>query len=406
MPNPTTQRCEPLPTNYGTSELLAPWTYQSKEFLDLEIEHLFKNKWLLAGHVSDIPKQRDYLTFAALGEKALIVRGNDQRIRAFHNICRHRGAQLVEGARGQCQHVLICPFHGWTYHLDGRLASVPAEPTFANLDKSETGLVPLSMEIWMGFIFVCFRTTDELVSVAHAMQPVEELLSHYRLHQMQPLAGTRFHQVRPYNWKTIHDIDNEGYHVPLGHPMLQQLYGKNYRDDAMEHIPVSYGYLNEQPGKLWSVRHYQKLLPDFTHLPHEHQRLWIYVGIFPSMVFALYPDSMEFYMTLPITTESSRFLGSAYALPDERREAQAARYLNSRINRVTDREDNAFVRRLQNGMKSSAFPTPKLSSLEQGVRQFHKEIQHALPVANLANAPSPGQTAQINHEMAMRMNNE
>lgn len=386
----------------GNSNLLAPWTYQNEEFFGLEIEYLFKQNWLLVGHVSDIPEPRDYLTFDAVGEQALVLRGNDNEIRAFHNICRHRGAKILDPARGQCPHALTCPFHGWTYHLDGRLASVPAEPTFSNLNKDENGLMPLPFEIWMGFIFVRFCEPVQNAkhsSVAEIMQPVEALLAPYQMSQMKPLANTRFHAVRPYNWKTIHDIDNEGYHVPIGHPALQQLYGKNYRDDALANVPVSYAYLNEKPGKLWSVRHYQNLLPSYDHLPEDQRRLWLYVGIFPSMVLALYPDSMEFYMTIPLTTESSRFISSSYALPDERRETRAAQYLSMRINRTTDREDESFVRRLQTGMKSSAFPTPHLSSIEQNVRRFHQKIQHALPVATLANAPSSNTVAQVNQEM-------
>ena len=383
-------------------KLLAPWTYGSEEFLGLEVEVLFKRRWLLAGHVSDLPSARDYLTFNAFGESALVVRGNDNRLRAFHNVCRHRGARLLDDDLGQCPHRLTCPFHGWTYDLDGALLSVPAVDTFENLDLSENGLAPLRMEIWMGFIFVCFRGDDatDVPSVAQSMQPAERLLAPYRMSDMMPIAGARFGETRPYNWKVIHDVDNEGYHVPLGHPTLQQLYGRDYRDELVAHIPVSFAYLNEKPGKLWSVRHYQKLLPGFDHLPAEQQRLWLYVGIFPNLVLAMYPDSMEFYMTIPVSAESTRFVGGAYALPDARREVRAARYLNARINRITDREDNAFVRRLQAGMKSSAFPEPHLSSKEPGVREFHDKIRRALPVANLAEAPPAGAVARVNAEMS------
>lgn len=390
----------PLAFERRTGDLLAPWTYRSEEFLQLERAHLFHKHWLLAGHLGDLPEPRDYLTFDALGERALVVRGDDNRVRAFHNVCRHRGAKLVEGARGRCRRALTCPFHGWTYRLDGRLVGVPAAETFENLDKAENGLVPLPMEIWMGFVFVHFGAASvKPPSLAQTMKPVAHLAALYQLHKMKPIENSRFAELRPYNWKVIHDIDNEGYHVPNGHPALQQLYGNNYRDDVIDHVAVSYAYLNEQPGTLWSVRHYQKLLPTFAHLPPEHQRLWLYIGLFPNMVLALYPDSMEFYMTIPVDAKSTRLMGGAYALPDARRAARAAQYLGARINRVTYREDDEFVRRLQYGMTSSAFPQPRLSSIEQGVREFHREIQRALPVATLTNQPRPGTLAQVNAHM-------
>ena len=392
--------------NRHTGDLPAPWTYRSEEFLELETTHLFKQHWLLVGHLSDIPEARDYLTFEALGEQALVVRGDDNRVRAFHNICRHRGAKLVEGTRGRCRRALTCPFHGWTYRLDGSLVGVPAEDTFANLDKAKNGLVSLPMEIWMGFIFVRFGDASTVQPPpAQAMKPVEHLLTHYQLHKMKPIENTRFEVLRPCNWKVIHDIDNEGYHVPGGHPALQQLYGKNYRDDFIGDVSVTRGYLNEEPATLWSVRHYQKLLPAFSHLPHSQQRLWLYIGLFPSMVLALYPECVEFYMTIPVDARSTRLMGGTYALPGaefESREARAARYLGARINRVASREDDEFVRLLQCAMQSSAFPQPQLSSLEHGVRGFHQQIQRTLPVATLADQPHPGTLAQINAEMRLK----
>ncbi len=399
--------------DHRTGDLLAPWTYHSGEFLELEKLHLFKENWLLACHISEIPEARDYRTFDALGERALLVRGDDDQVRAFHNVCRHRGAKLVDGAGGRCPRALTCPFHGWTYRLDGRLVGVPAQATFPHLDKSQNGLVPLPMEIWMGFVFVYFGSpgshvesaTEQPPALAQTMKPVERLVSHYQLHNMQPIAGSRFDELRRCNWKVFHDIDNEGYHVPNGHPALQQLYGKNYRDDFVGDISVTHGPLNEERATLWSVRHYQKLLPTFDHLPPAHQRLWLYIGLFPNMVLALYPDSMEFYMTIPVDAESTRVIGGAFALPappETSREVRAAQYLGTRINRVASREDDEFVRRLQEGMKSGAFPQPKLSSIEHGVRAFHREIQHVLPVATLANQPRPGTLAQVNAEMTIQ----
>jgi phenylpropionate dioxygenase-like ring-hydroxylating dioxygenase large terminal subunit len=228
---------------------------------------------------------------------------------------------------------------------------------------------------------------------------VEQLVGAYQLEQVLPVEGSRFRIERPYNWKIIHDIDNEGYHVPVGHPALQQLYGKHYRDTEIGGIPVSMAELNEEPAKLWSVRRYQKLLPTYDHLADNLQRTWNYVAIFPSMVITLYPDSVGFYMTLPLGIDSTLYLGAAYARPDDRREARAARYLNQRINRDTDAEDEDFVRWMQEGMNSSAFPQQQLSSLEHGVRGFHRSIQARIPAARLTRAPQAGSVADVNRKM-------
>ena len=383
--------------NNAQSDLLAPWTYYSTEFLELEQNHLFKTHWLLAGHISDIPHPQNYLTFDAVGERALIIRNQDGKIRAFHNVCRHRGAKLVDSERGTCGRTLSCPFHGWTYCLDGELLSVPAAQTFENLDISQNGLVPLDLEIWMGFLFIRFGGTGD--SVADSLEPIKELVTPYQLEKIEPIAGSRYQETRPYNWKIIHDIDNEGYHVPTGHPALQQLYGKTYEDSEMGGVLVAQGQINDNPGRIWSVRQYQKLLPQFDHLPDHNQRAWLYFNIFPSMVIGLYPESIEFYMTLPNTVDSTWYLGASYGVPDDRREVKVARYLSARINKLTEKEDASFMRWMQLGMNSSAFPKPKLSSKEENVRRFHKRIQSELPVAQLANEPKSGDVQNINHRI-------
>ncbi len=381
------------------TELLAPWTYFSQEFFDLEIEHLFKPNWMLAGHVSELSQPRDYITFDGFGERAFILRGDDNQIRGFHNVCRHRGARLVEGNGSNCPHALSCPFHGWTYDLTGKLIAVPAKNTFSDLNQENNGLIPLDLEVWMGFVFIRFQPGGK--SLSETMAPVGSLISPYNIGAASKIPATQFADSKPYNWKVIHDIDNEGYHVPVGHPALQQLYGKDYSDNYVGDISVSKGYLNQKPGKLWSVKQYQKLLPKFDHLPEDMQRLWLYIGVFPNLVIGLYPESIEFYMTIPESPTSTRYTGGSFGLPDARREVAAARYLNRRINDTTTDEDEKFVRWMQAGMKSSAFPEQKLSSLEQGVRNFHKDIQQVIPVARLANQPEAGTVAKLNSSLVI-----
>ena len=153
-----------------TVDLLPPWTYYNPEYYELEKEFIFKRNWLLVGHTSDIPDVGDYLTFDAVGERALIIRKEDRSIAAFHNVCRHRGAKVVESTQGNCPRALVCPFHGWSYHLDGSIRHIPKFDTFKNLNKESSGLVPVSLEIWNGFVFINF--TDGCKSVADTMAPL------------------------------------------------------------------------------------------------------------------------------------------------------------------------------------------------------------------------------------------
>ena len=106
-------------------------------------------------------------------------------------------------------------------------------------------------------------------------------------------------------------------------------------------------------------------------------------------------------MTLPVSLDTTQFIGRSFGLPDSRRETQAARFLNQRINYITDREDESFVRWMQDGMRSSAFPEQQLSSREQGVRAFHKRIQKVIPAANLLNRPDSGTLETVNQQLTV-----
>ena len=121
---------------------------------------------------------------------------------------------------------------------------MPYANTFKDLEKSKLSLVKAEHEIWHGFIFARFG--GDAPAIADTLAPVEKMLTSYRAAAMQPLRKP-FYETRPYNWKVIHDIDNEGYHVPIGHPGLQSLYGNDYKDLLMDDVPVSIG--NIQAGR-------------------------------------------------------------------------------------------------------------------------------------------------------------
>ncbi len=379
------------------SDLLPRWTYQSEQFLQLEIEYLFRRHWMLVGHISDVPEPGDYLTFDAFDEQVLVIRGRDNELRAFHNLCRHRGGRVMAGEAGKCRGAITCPFHGWSYDFNGKLLNVPSIETFKDLDVDSISLAGVELEIWFGFLFIRLEAGGP--SIAEELAPLASEVALYQPENLQPLLPAST-EIKPFNWKCIHDIDNEGYHVPVGHPSLEELYGGNYLDTIEHGIMVARAGINDKPARGWSVRHYKKLLPEFPHLPADKQRSWFYLMSYPNLIFGFYPDMMEIYMTLPETANRTRYLSRTYALPDDRRETKASRYLNLRINNETVEEDDTFVAWLQQGMKSSAWQQPHLSSLEEGVRYFHHCIQAALPIARQADAPPEHEMAGLNQQMA------
>ena len=178
---------------------LPGWSYHSEAFLDLERTHLFRSHWQIACHISDIPEPGAYQTFDAFGERALIIHGADGVVRAFHNICRHRGSRLVVNDSGRCKGALVCPFHGWVYNLDGTLRG-PAQPkSFPKLDCRKFGLPGIACEVWNGFVFIRFAEGPQ-PSVHELMSSHAEEISHYQMETIVPTSGL-YVQTSPVNWK-------------------------------------------------------------------------------------------------------------------------------------------------------------------------------------------------------------
>ncbi|MEJ8572192.1 aromatic ring-hydroxylating dioxygenase subunit alpha [Microbaculum marinum] len=377
---------------------LPAWTYTSDEITELEMEHMFRRSWLVAGHVSEIPDPGDFITHDIVDERALIVRGQDGAVRAFHNLCRHRGSRVVAEPTGNCGNRIVCPFHGWCYNADGSLRGRAAEKTFPAAEKSELGLKPVDMEIWHGLIFIRFKGDGP--SVAETMAPVEAEIAPYRIEDMKPLFP-RYKVEVDVNWKAMVDVDAEGYHVPIAHPSLMDLYGRTYRDEILENgIARSYGtFADSREGKIWSVRNYKRLLPDVEHLPESHRRAWVYFSIFTGTALQLFPDMVDFYQFYPLTTNRSVSWGASFALPDDRREMKAARYLNQRINEITTQEDTQLIKWSCEGMRSSGYDDFLLSDLELGVKHFHETLRDNIPVMSLPEPPPSGTVAQVNAAM-------
>ncbi len=371
------------------------WTYFNPELLEIEKEELFRRCWQLAGHVNDIPEAGQYRCFDVVGERALLVRGSDGKVRAFHNVCRHRGSRVVAAEEGRCKGAIVCPFHGWSYNLDGTLRAVRQPRSLPTLDPQSHGLVPLEFEIWHGLVFVRFAESAQ-PSVATLMAPFEKEVAAYRLAEMHPLGKIQTEELAV-NWKAVRDVDNEGYHVAMAHPSLQDLYGRRYVDDRHRRgVSRSFAPFNETESRRWSTSLYRKILPEATHLPESHKRAWLYLGLFPNVVLTFYPDSFGFYQEYPLGVDRTLQRFASYGLADDRREMRLARYLSRRIDSATSAEDHQLIGWSWEAMQSSGFSGYILSDLEAGVRDYHDRLREMIPITGLEEEPRPGRVAEIN----------
>lgn len=375
------------------------WSYHSDAMFALERENLFLTHWQVAGHVSDIPAPGDWLAFDLLGERAVVMRGQDGVVRGFHNLCRHRGARVVDGAQGHCKGAMVCPFHGWVYNLDGSLRGAARPDTFGEMDRRDFRLKPVEVETFQGFIFLRLHPGPQ-PSVAEWLAPFDADFAAYRAAGALPARVADWATDLPVNWKSVRDVDNEGYHVAMAHPALQDLYGRTYRDlhypGGLSH---SVGEFGDAPGRRWSVRQYLKLAPVQDWLPPHLRRSWTYYGVFPNIVFSFTPESIQFYHDLPLTPGLTRLSGRSYRHAHETRAMRAARHLSYRIDRDTAKEDRQLSIWSNESMRSAAFDAFHLSDLEWGVRRHHDALRALFPVLDQPEAPPEGELAARNAEL-------
>ena len=376
---------------------LPAWTYFNQELTELEYQRVILPSWQFVCHVNQLKNPGDFATLDMMRDSVLVMRGKDGEIRAFSNVCRHRGSKLLDGT-GSCKGRIRCPYHGWSYALDGRLGGVPAEQTFPGMKKADFGLKPVEMEIVLGLVFV--RLVSGGPSLEEMFKDFIEMVRPYRLEEMEPVKDLWTGSWNC-NWKVAVDNNLENYHVPIGHPGYHRMLDNDLMGEINEHgVAVSESVLKERPSPVWSERLYQKMAPEvLTDLPEKTRRTWLFFSMAPNIGIDIYPDSMDVFQILPQTAETCVMRYPVFSRPDARREAKVLRYLNARINRQVGHEDRDLSERVQMGLRSNGYEPGPLSNYEHAILDFHDRLRAACPVVTLPQAPAHGSLAAVNAAM-------
>lgn len=190
------------------AETLSPFCYTSDEFYEFEKEAVFNSEWLCVGRVSQLDKPGDYFTTSIVGEPLIVCRDLKGELHAMSAVCRHR-AMLVAKGNGN-KRSFVCPYHHWTYALDGSLRNGPAMDKTCNFSKSDIRLPPLKLEIWLGFIFVNFD--HDAAPLAPRLKYVEDAIQRYDIANAE-VVGPHQTSIFPWNWKVMFENNNDGYHA-------------------------------------------------------------------------------------------------------------------------------------------------------------------------------------------------
>lgn len=196
---------------------ITPDRYYSKEWADREWETIWTKTWQIAGVIQQVQKAGDWFT-ADLGTETIVcVRGEDDVVRAFYNVCQHRGMPVVPNGSGNAKR-LVCPYHGWAYNLKGILKTVPDEADFVQGSPcGKTNMVEIQCEVWAGFVW--FNMDKDAAPLKSFLGPIVDMIDTYPMDRM---VRTHWMTIEgEFNWKLIQDNFNESYHVPFVHPQTK-----------------------------------------------------------------------------------------------------------------------------------------------------------------------------------------
>ncbi len=338
--------------------------YTDAAVLELDYRALFGKRWLAIAREEDLAEAGSFLTLEIGGERILVVRGDDARLRAFHNVCRHRGSHLIDEPRGRLSGAIRCPYHAWAYAYDGRLTHAPR--TEAGFATENLGLTPVALDLFGGFIFICL--SEDAPSLAASFADLPDF-SRYRLREMR-----RAHRIDydiAANWKIAVENYSECYHCPSVHPQLSRLC--DLVSGHFEQGPsFNGGPMQLRPGfSTLSVSGQSKLGP-MHGLSGESAALVHYYVVYPNLMLGLHPDYVLVHTAWPLAPSRTR-VTCEWLFPPEH--LADPRFDASEIIEFwdeTNRQDWGLCERVQRGATSKGYREGPYHSSERCVHAFDR----------------------------------
>ena len=334
----------------------ASW-YVDPRVMELERRTVFAYSWQLVGRADQVREPGQYITWELAGEPLVVVRGNDSLLRGFFNVCRHHAAAVMTEKEGTTHH-LRCPYHGWTYTLEGELKGTPDFAGVCQFDRAANGLVPIQTAIWENWVFV---------KLDPGGPTLEEFLGADLLAQVRPLGFGSLHWMerRHYefncNWKVF--VDNYldgGYHIPYLHKGLDSVL--DYSKYTIEN--------GERFCLQWSPMVSQGAEAQTGAVRQGHRAL--YYWVYPNFMINWYEGVMDTNLVIPRGVDRTEVIFDFY-FPDVSDESHERNLASINVGQRIQDEDVAICKSVQRGLASRAYVAGRLSvRREAGEHLFHR----------------------------------
>jgi len=343
--------------------------YTSQAFHNLERSRIFEREWLCVGRAESLPKAGDFLTYRIGHQPIVVIRQKDGSLSAFSNVCRHRMMRLLDG-KGSCRRI-VCPYHAWTYEIDGRLIAAKHMDKTARFDMADHSLPPVRLEVWNGWIYVTLN--NRAAPVARKLAALDTVIGDY--HAGDYVEVDRQEHVWNTNWKLLTENFMEGYHLPVTHRKTVGVYfpveDTRFADGKADPNFTFQWFTKTEDAPVGTAH------PKNKTLKGDMRRTSVLGSVYPCHMFVLAPDHLWYLSLHPLGTDQVHILyGLAFA-PElmaetktlKSRIAEAKAYLDE-----TNAEDRFVVEGLCEGVKAPLAEPGPLSWLEKENLDFTRYI--------------------------------
>lgn len=351
---------------FERARAMPPSVYTSEDFLAHELRDIFAQDWFCVGRATALSKPGDYVTVELAGQAIIVLRNKEDQLRAMSNVCRHRMSTLLEGRGNKSS--IVCPYHAWTYNLDGSLRGAPAMTRNDGFCKEEYQLPEVRCEEWLGWVFVTLN--PEAGPVAGQLAKVEDLVGDY---DMGAYTETFFEtHVWNTNWKVLAENFMESYHLPVCH--AGTIGGLSKLDEMIcppGEAAFNYHTILKNDSLKIALAH-----PNNTRLEGERRRTTYLLAIYPSLLITLTPGYF-WYLTLhPLGVGQVRIGFGGGMSPDYVDDADAQAHFAQLKTLLDDVnvEDKGCTEKVYRGLSSQAAMPGHLSHLERPNFEFAQYI--------------------------------
>ena len=339
--------------------------YTSEDVFAREGDRIFSRSWLYAGRASRLAERGSFILCDVERESLLLVRDGGE-IRAFHNACRHRGTRLCTEPAGRFSRSIQCPYHAWTYGLDGRLLGAPHMEEVPGFSREDYPLHPVSVAAWEGCLFV--DLADDPPPLREALAPIRDRLGAWRLAELDVAHSLTYDADA--NWKLVFQNYSECYHCPTLHPQLNRL--TPYRDTTndLEEGGIVGGPMELTAGVESMTMNGRRAAPPLVS--GEDLRRVYYYTIFPNMFLSLHPDYVLIHRLQPIGPAKTRVVCDWLFHPEAMADPEfdpsgAIEFWN-----VTNQQDWRVCRLSQEGIASRSYVPGPYADLESNLAAFDR----------------------------------